>query len=248
MKISIITVSYNSDVTIRDTIESVLSQDYSNIEYIIIDGNSSDSTMKIVSEYKDSIHKIVSEPDKGIYDAMNKGIDVASGDYIGVLNSDDVFYDDKVVSDLVSNIKASENPEAIYSDLQYVKENDLSKPTRKYSFPDFSPWMIRFGLMIPHPTFYVKSSIYKDHGNYRLDFKVAADFELMARVMVAGVTPVYFKRLSVKMREGGVSSSGFRGRVDQNFEIVRAIKMNGIYTNLALLLVKIPVKIFSYLK
>lgn len=248
MKISIITVCYNSEDTIRDTLESVLSQDYSDIEYIIIDGASSDTTLEIVSGYEDRIQKIVSEPDRGIYDAMNKGVELASGDYIGVLNSDDVFFDNKVVSDLVSSIKVNGNPDAIYSDLQYVKENDLTKPTRKYSFPNFSPWMIRFGLMIPHPTFYVKSSIYNNHGKYRLDFKVAADFELMARVMLAGISPVYFKRFSVKMREGGVSSSGFKGRVDQNFEIIRAIKMNGIYTNLALLLVKIPVKVFSYLK
>jgi glycosyltransferase involved in cell wall biosynthesis len=248
IKISIITVCYNSELTIRDTIESVLSQNYKNIEYILIDGNSTDSTMRIIGEYQNRINKIISEPDEGIYDAMNKGVDNASGDYIGVLNSDDIFFDCDVISDLVENIKSLASPDALYSDLQYVKETDLSIPTRLYSFPRYSKWMIRFGLMIPHPTFYVKAKVFQYHGKYSLDFKIAADFEFMARIMLAGITPAYYDRVSVRMREGGVSSSGFRGRVAQNIEIVRAIKMNGIYSNLFFLLVKIPIKIYSYYK
>lgn len=247
MKISIITVCYNSESTIRDTIESVLAQDYQNIEYIIVDGESSDKTQDIIRGYNDRIDTIISEPDKGIYDAMNKGVKASSGEYVGILNSDDIFSHSHVISDLV-RLLSDKKVDAVYGDLVLVERNDTSKVVRSYSSKNFRKWKIRFGLMLPHPTFYVKRSLFEKFGFYKLNYRVSADFELITRFLCNGITYIRNPDVMVKMRQGGISSNGFWWRVHQNFEIIRACKENGIYTNIFFIALKLPVKLLSYIK
>jgi glycosyltransferase involved in cell wall biosynthesis len=248
LKISIITVCYNAADTIRDTIESVLAQQYKNIEYIIVDGASKDGTLDIVSEYEGRIAKVISEPDKGIYDAMNKGVRAATGDYVGILNSDDFFAGDNVVQDLVVHLKNNPDAGASYADLVFVQRKQTEIVTRKYSSAGFSPWKVRFGFMIPHPTFYARRELFQRFGDYKLGYRVSADFELMARFFSKNVKMVRHDAVMVKMREGGISTTGFWWRIHQNLEIVRACKENGIYTNILLVAMKIPFKLASYLR
>ncbi|SCZ27839.1 Glycosyltransferase involved in cell wall bisynthesis [Pseudomonas sp. NFACC48-1] len=248
MKISIITVCYNGVDTIRDTIESVLAQQYKNIEYIIVDGASKDGTLDIISEYEGRIAKVISEPDKGIYDAMNKGVWAATGDYVGILNSDDFFAGDNVIQDLVVHLQNNPDADATYADLVFVQRKQTDVVTRKYSSAGFSPWKIRFGFMIPHPTFYARRELFQRFGDYKLGYRVSADFELMARFFSKNVKMVRQNAVMVKMRDGGISTTGFWWRIHQNLEIVRACKENGIYTNILLVAMKVPFKLASYLR
>jgi glycosyltransferase involved in cell wall biosynthesis len=246
MKVSIITVCFNSDRTIEDTIKSIQSQTYSDIEYIVVDGLSKDRTNEIVSKYSDIVSVHVSEKDSGLYDAMNKGIKLATGDIIGVLNSDDVLADDSVIEKIVAGFD-DESIDATYSDLIYVSQHDLNKLTRLYSSKVFSKRMMKFGIMLPHPTFYVRKKCYETLGLYKVDYRVAADFELLARFMSKGIKSRRLPFISVKMREGGISSSGLLWRVHQNFEIVRACRENGIYTNIFFVMLKLPYKLLTLL-
>jgi glycosyltransferase involved in cell wall biosynthesis len=241
MKVSIITVCYNSAKTIEDTLESIAKQTYPNIEHIVIDGNSTDSTNDIISRYTESVAIHVSESDLGLYDAMNKGIKLATGDVIGILNSDDIFATNHSLMDLM--LSFDETVDGVYSDLVYVSENDLSKVTRLYSSKVFSKKLIRFGLMLPHPTFYVRRKYYESLGLYKLDYRVSADFELLARFISQGLNLKRSDKITVKMREGGISSSSLMWRVHQNFEIVRACKENNIYTNIFMVMLKLPYKL-----
>lgn len=246
MKISIITVCFNSAATIRDTIESVLAQDYADIEYIIVDGASRDNTLDIVNEYHGRIAQVVSEPDKGIYDAMNKGIQLATGDVVGILNSDDFFTSSQSVSKLAAGFV--NDVDAVYADLIYVKQHDKAKFSRLYSSAGFARWKIRFGFMIPHPTFYVRKALFERLGYYKLDYRVAADFELMARFFKANIKTRRVDTVVVSMREGGISSAGIKWRIHQNMEISRACNENGIFTVLPLLVIKLPFKLLSFFK
>jgi len=247
LKVSIITVCYNSELTIRDTIESVFLQNYSNIEYIVVDGYSSDSTMSIISDYKDRIYKVISEPDKGIYDAMNKGIINSTGDIVGLLNSDDIFSDNNVITDVVNYFLENKEMSGIYGDLIYVKRDNINKVVRNYSSRFFSEWKVRFGLMLPHPTLYLRRDVFSRVGFYKTDYRVAADFEFITRLVVSGIPLKRLPRVLVKMREGGISSTGIWWRIHQNMEIVRACRENGLYTNLLMVSAKVPFKLLSYL-
>lgn len=246
MKVSIITVCYNSGKTIEDTINSVASQTYRDIEYIIIDGGSTDSTNDIIKRYSGDVDVYLSEKDEGLYDAMNKGIKMATGDVVGFLNSDDFYCSENSVADLMSGF-ISEDIDGVYSDLVYVQEKDTSKVTRLYSSKIYNPSLIKFGLMLPHPTFYVKRDVYKTCGLYKNTYRVAADFELIARCVLNGVRLNRVPKVTVKMREGGISSSGLMWRVHQNVEIVRACRENGVYTNLAMVALKLPYKVLTLL-
>lgn len=246
MKISIITVCYNSASTIRDTLESVLSQTYEDIEYIVIDGASKDSTLAIISEYEGRISTVLSEPDKGIYDAMNKGIRCATGDYVGILNSDDVFSSTSIIEELVKFLQANPACDASYANLVFVERDNTEVVTRKYSSSGFSAWKIRFGFMIPHPTFYARRSLFEQFGYYKLGYRVSADFELMTRFISQGIKLARHDVNMVKMRQGGISTTGFWWKIHQNMEIVRACKENGIYTNIFMIAMKIPFKVASY--
>lgn len=243
MKVSIITVCFNSAATIRDTIESVLEQNYSDIEYLIIDGGSTDGTLSIISEYGSRIAKVISEPDFGIYDAMNKGIHLASGEIIGILNSDDIYIDKHSVTQLVSPILEGKS-DSTFADLIVVSTNDLNKVVRYYDSSYFSPEKFRFGWMPAHPTFFVKKSCYEIVGDYSLDYKIAADYEMLIRLLlIAKVTYTYISKPLIKMRLGGASSANLIRVWTLNCEIVHACKRNGIWTTLPLLLLKFPKKL-----
>jgi glycosyltransferase involved in cell wall biosynthesis len=249
LKISIITVSYNSAATIRDTIESVLSQGYKDIEYIVVDGASKDSTMTIVNEYSDRISKIVSEPDKGIYDAMNKGISLATGDVIGILNSDDFYETNEVIDSVVKSFVSSPDSQLIFGDIVFVNADDLNTVTRFYGAGHFRAWKLRFGWMPPHPATFVRAEAYKITGPYSVKYKISADYEMFVRLLL--VHKLKFVRLDkilVRMRAGGVSTSGVKSSLHLNKEIVQACRRNGVYTNLLMVLSKIPFKLLEYVR
>ena len=188
----------------------------------------------------------ISEKDEGLYDAMNKGIKHATGDVIGIINSDDIFASNKSIEQLVSGF-TSDDVDAVYSDLVYVSENNLNKVTRLYSSKVFRKSLIKIGIMLPHPTFYARKIFYNRYGLYKTDYRVAADFELITRFISKNIKLNRVNAITVKMREGGVSSSGIGWRIHQNFEIVRACRENGIYSNIFLVALKLPYKLATLL-
>ena len=246
MKISIITVCYNSEATLRDTIESVLAQTYPDIEYIIVDGASRDGTMAIVAEYRDRIATVVSEPDMGIYDAMNKGIKLATGDIIGILNSDDFYENTKVVGDVVSQFVSFPDSDLVFGNVVFVAPHNLDKIVRYYRSDHFMSWKLRFGWMPAHPATFIKRHAYYRVGSYSLEFKISSDYEMFVRLLL--VNKLSFSRINkvlVRMRTGGVSTAGIRSRLLLNKEIVQACRKNGIYTNLLFVLSKLPFKLLE---
>jgi len=243
MKVTIITVCFNSILTIKNTIDSVLSQDYYDIEYIIIDGGSSDGTIELIKSYSDKIHKFISEKDNGLYDAINKGIKYSSGQLVGILNSDDIFYSNFIISEIVSlfeNLKI----DMMYADLIYV--NDQNKILRKYNSGYFKPSRFKFGLMPAHPTFFCKRSLFDKYGLYRTDLTIASDFELLMRFFMNNSNFTYLKKVIVKMRIGGISTRGFKSNLKIIKEIKISCKLNGVYTNYLYLSLKYPIKILEY--
>lgn len=245
MLVSIITVCFNSVNTIRETIESVISQDYPELEYIVIDGGSSDGTIRILKEYESKITKIISEPDQGIYDAMNKGISYATGAVIGMLNSDDIYINSSAVSDLIGAMNA-QNTDSVFADLVVVDQNNLSIVKRYYDSSCFSPDKFRYGWMPAHPTFFVKRSIYDAVGLFSLDYKIAADYEMLIRILwVRKCTYAYLSKPVIKMRYGGTSNSGVYQSWLLNLEIVKACRQNGIQTMMPLLIMKLPKKLLG---
>lgn len=248
MKITIITVVFNGADTIKDTIESVLNQTYENIEYIIIDGKSSDGTMDIVNKYKDKVSKIISEPDEGLYAAINKGINISSGDIIGLLHSDD-FYTDNTVLEIVAKQFDQSKADTVFADLVYVRGDNLAKVIRYYSAKNFEPKKLKYGLMPPHPTFFVKKSIYETYGLYEMNYQIAADYEMFIRLLYKNnVSYSYIHKAIIKMRVGGLSSGGIRNKILINKEAIRAMRKNNIQSNHFLILRKYPVKIIEILK
>lgn len=246
MKVSVITVCYNSEATIRDTIESVLAQSYADIEYIIVDGASSDRTMAIVDEYKDHIAMVCSEPDKGIYYAMNKGIKLATGDVVGILNSDDFYQNDDVVQDVVCQFDACLAADIVFGDVVFVAPGNLEKIIRYYRSDHFRPWKLRFGWMPAHPATFIKKRAYDLVGFYSLNYKISSDYEIFVRLLL--VHKLSFSRIDkvlVRMRTGGASTAGIKTSFLLNREIVKACRKNGIYTNLVFVLSKIPFKLLE---
>ena len=217
-KISVITVSFNSVITIRDTIESIISQDYNNIEYIIIDAGSKDGTLEIINEYKDYISFFSSEDDKGIYDGMNKGISIATGDVVGILNSDDFYPNSFIISNVVSTF-INEGCDAVYGDLVYVKFFDIDKIVRYWQSGNYSADKIRNGWMLPHPTFFVKRFLYEKYGYYDTDLKTAADYKMILKLLYKyNIKVFYIPMILVNMRMGGVSNSSILNRLRANKE------------------------------
>ncbi len=249
MKVSIITVCYNSEATIREAIESVLSQTYTDIEYIIVDGASSDSTLSIVDEYQRKIAKVISEEDSGLYDAMNKGVLAATGEVLGILNSDDVYSGNAVISDIVQSFIENQYSDLVFGDVVFVKPNNLDTVVRYYRSRYFKSWKLRFGWMPPHPATFIRKSVYSSVGLYALDYEISADFELFVRMLLLRRLKYYrLDKTLVKMRFGGVSSSGLLNIIRLNFEIVRACRRNGVYTNIFFLLGKIPFKLVELIR
>lgn len=247
MKVSIITATYNSAATVLDTVKSVLSQNYSDIEYIIIDGNSKDGTMELLQPYLSRISRVVSEPDKGIYDAMNKGMALATGDIIGILNSDDFFTSDDVVESLVKEFGADSELQAVYGDVHFVQDPYLDVCVRYYSSAIFSPRMFRFGFMPAHPSFYMRRECFLKYGGYDLKYKIAADYEYLVRLIYRNQIKIkYLKKDFVTMRVGGVSTRNLKNRLVISREDVKACLQNGLYTNLFLVCFKYVYKVFEF--
>ncbi len=244
MKVSIITVCYNSARTLQETIESVLTQSYQNIEYIIIDGNSTDETPAILTQYQNRIAHIVSEPDKGLYDAMNKGIALSTGEVIGILNSDDVLAHSVVIADVVAAM--NDNTEAICSDVNIFKDKK-ENVVRKYRCTRWKPWMFRIGHQPPHPGFFVRKTCYEKYGSFDLQFKRAADFELLLRFIgVHKINTKFLPYTSVLMRSGGSSQQGLTAISEANIEDHRALRKHGYFSVLPLIWCKYFLKIFQW--
>ncbi len=228
VKISVITVVYNSAGTIRDAILSVLAQTYENIEYIIVDGASIDGTVDIINEYRGKIEAFVSEPDGGIYDAMNKGIRLAKGDVIGFLNSDDMYQDSRVV-EKIAQAFANSKTDACYGDLVYVDKDETEKVVRYWKSRPFKKGLYQCGWMPAHPTFYVRRRIYQKFGDFDLEFKLQSDFEITTRFLeVYGITTTYLPEILVRMRAGGATNRSIRNVIRGNIEAYRACKKNGL--------------------
>ncbi len=228
MKLSIITVVRNGESTIRAAIESVINQSQSDVEYIIIDGNSSDSTLSIINQYKEHISKVVSEQDEGIYFAMNKGIDLASGDIIGILNADDFYNDSSILSEVVKTFERS-GADGVYGDLLYVDQKEIAKIKRYWIAGVASKNKFVWGWMPPHPSFFLKKEVYDSFGKFDTTFKSAADYELMLRVMIKhNIQVEYIPRIITHMRTGGVSNSSLLGRLRANAEDRKAWEVNGL--------------------
>lgn len=217
-KISIITVAFNSESTIKATIESVLAQDYNNIEYIIIDGGSSDGTLDVIKKYESQIHYFSSKPDAGIYDGMNKGIRVATGDIVGILNSDDFYPNNFIINNVVKSF-IQEKCDAVYGDLVYVNAKDTNKIERYWQSGNYSASKIKNGWMLPHPTFFVKRSIYTRFGLYNPELKKAADYQMILNLLYKhNIAAYYIPMILVKMRMGGTSNSSLLNRIKANKE------------------------------
>jgi glycosyltransferase involved in cell wall biosynthesis len=232
LKISIITVTHNCELVLSDCLNSVASQKYKNIEHIIIDNASNDGTISLLNSKRDQFALLVSEKDKGIYDAMNKGIKLATGDIIGFLNSDDFYIHNEVISRVVREFKKKTSLEACYSDLVYVNKNYTSKIVRYFKSCEFKKGLFSKGWCPPHPTFFVRKSVYEKYGNFNLDYCLAADVELMMRFFeVHKIKSHYIPEVWVKMRMGGTTNKSLKNILIQNLEILNSLKKNGLRAN-----------------
>nr|WP_302934063.1 glycosyltransferase family 2 protein [uncultured Prevotella sp.] len=249
MMISIITATFNSAKTLKDTIQSVLRQTNKDFEYLIIDGGSTDETIDIVKSYESEFSgrlKWVSEKDQGIYDAMNKGIKMASGDVVGILNSDDYFTSDDILQ-TVDNAFKSHEIDAIYGDIHFIRDGNPQKCVRYYSSRMFRPFWLRFGFMPAHPSFYCKREVFEKAGLYSLDYKIGADYEMMVRLFKKyRIMSQYINKDFVTMRTGGASNNNVRSRITLINEDVKACKENGVYTNSLFVMLKFMYKIFEF--
>lgn len=255
MKITLITATYNSEETLRDTFESVLRQTYRDYDYVVVDGASTDGTLAIIKEYEPRFEgrmRWVSERDKGIYDAMNKGISMGQGDVIGLLNSDDFFSSEDILETVAGTFVANTDADALYGNVHYVAFDNPQKTIRFYSSRVFRRGLMRLGFMPAHPSFYCKKSVYEkfkldghkiegfkgnpDIAYFNTTYKIAADFENLLRMIFVGrIKTVYVHKDFVSMRDGGASSSGAASHNQINRDHLRAFKENGVYSNIFLL-------------
>ncbi|MGN4932959.1 glycosyltransferase family 2 protein [Aeromonas rivipollensis] len=245
MKVSIITATYNSAATIHDTLASLECQTYPDIEYIIVDGASKDNTLEVIKQHCSRVSKIISEPDRGIYDALNKGIAVATGDIIGFLHSDDLFASRESVANLVTAFKAGDY-NAVYADLDYVDKENTDKIIRHWVSSPFNSFKLQLGWMPAHPTFYMTKAMYERLGNFSLDFPIAADYDAILRYFKSGELKLsYLPQVLVKMRVGGASNNSFKNIKRKIKEEVVIMERNGIFYPLALLMKRLT-KLHQY--
>jgi glycosyltransferase involved in cell wall biosynthesis len=227
-KISIITVTFNSAATIEQTIQSVLNQSYPNIEYIIIDGLSTDATLEIISRYKTKIRHVISEKDKGLYDALNKGLKLATGEYTGIIHSDDFYIDAEVIANVMKTFLTS-NTDGVYGDLYYVDAIDTDKIVRKWKSGIYKRNHFKWGWMPPHPALFLKRDCYVKFGYFSDQLKSAADYELMLRMIHKyQIQLAYLPNYLVKMRVGGMSNKSIKNRLRANQEDAKAWTMIGL--------------------
>ena len=252
MKISLITATYNSAETLRDTMQSVLNQTFKDVDYIIVDGGSKDTTMDIVKEFEPKFEgrlRWVSEKDKGIYDAMNKGVRMAQGNIVGILNSDDFFASDHVLEKV--NDAFTENPaiDGIYADVRYVDWNDTSKKVRMFSGKDFKREKLCWGKMPPHPSFYVKRECYDKFGLYSLDYPICADYDMFVKMIWEGnINTLYINDVFVNMRSGGTSSNGIKVHKKIMKERMLCVREHKMPSNFFMQISRYIEKIFSFWK
>jgi len=247
MKVSIITPSFNSAKTIADTLKSVVSQTYSNIEHIIIDGGSNDGTIDIVRKYKNSASKVVSELDEGIFDAMNKGIRMAKGDIIGILNSDDFYISNSVIEKVVEKMQET-GADCLWGDLVYVDKNDINKIVRRWKSSPYKKGKFQRGWMPPHPAFFARKWVYEKYGVFNLGLaKVSADYEIMLRFLERyRIKSTYLPEVLVKMRTGGISNRNIKQIIIGNIECYQAWKINGLKISPFIIFLKPLSKAFQF--
>jgi glycosyltransferase involved in cell wall biosynthesis len=247
MKVTIITAAYNAAKTIDETLNSVARQSHPNVEHIIVNGASTDGTLSIIEQYRDKLAAVVSGPDHGVYDAMNKGLALASGEVVGFLNADDVYASNDVLSRVVS-IMEREGLDALFGDVEFFSPKDPTRTVRRYRSARFSPDQIALGWMPAHPALFLRRRVYERYGHFRTDYRIAGDFEYCARIF-HGKTLVYrsLPETLVRMRTGGISTSGWRNTVLLNREVLRACRENGIDTNILKIFSKYPAKLMEFL-
>lgn len=235
MKVSIITATYNSAATLADTLQSLDSQSYNDIEYIIIDGASKDSTIELINHTSRRVSKIISEPDKGIYDALNKGIQAATGDVIGFLHSDDLLAYPDVIKDVVAKFQESQC-DAVYGDLDYVSKDNIEKVVRHWKSGVFKRFKMQIGWMPPHPSFYMKRELYLKWGSFNLNYKISADYDSLIRYLwVHNAKISYLPKVLTRMRIGGMSNRSFSNIVQKSKEDIKAMRNNGLFWPVVLL-------------
>ncbi|HCW0695693.1 TPA: glycosyltransferase, partial [Escherichia coli] len=233
MRISIITATYNSESTLRDTLISLERQSYPDIEYIIVDGASKDATIELINQNCTKVSKIICEADKGIYDALNKGINAATGDIIGFLHSDDLLAYDDVIADIAETF-AKTHCDAVYGDLEYVSQNDTTKRVRLWKSGAYNRTKMQLGWMPPHPSFYMKRSCYQKFGDFSLDYRISADYDSLLRyILKKRINISYLPKVLVKMRVGGISNRSLSSMINKSMEDIRIMKTNGIIWPLA---------------
>lgn len=248
MKISIITVAYNAATSISATLRSVAAQIYPDVEHIVIDGGSTDGTLECIAAHGEHLAHMVSEPDRGIYDAMNKGIRLATGDIIGILNADDVYADNQVLARIAA-LMATEPLDAVYGDAVFFDPDNPAVTVRRYRSRRFSPARIAWGWMPAHPTLFLQREVFDRFGLYRPDFRIAGDYEFVARIFKNGnLRYRYLPEVLVRMSIGGASTGGWRSTLLLNREVLRACRDNGIHINWPMLLSKYPLKALEFLR
>jgi glycosyltransferase involved in cell wall biosynthesis len=228
VKVSIITATYNSDKTIIDCLQSIYSQTYKNFEVIVIDGLSSDNTLELITSFSTDV-RILSEKDGGIYDAMNKGIKLANGDIVAILNSDDLFYSNDILANVITAFESDNNLDIIYGDIVYVDQLNTNKIVRKWFSKEYSDNYFEDGHVPPHPSLFLKKRVYKKAGFFNLEFKLASDYEFMLRIFKKhDFKSRYLNKYFVKMRLGGATNNSFFSIAKQNLEILNAWKINNL--------------------
>jgi len=246
LKVSIVTICYNAENTILKTVKSVLDQDYKNIEYIIIDGASTDKTVSILNAFANNEFKLLSEKDEGLYDAINKGISMCTGDLIGLLHSDDIYPKSNVISSIVSHFQADKSLDALSSSVEIYKSENLNKPYRIYKASRFKNWQFKIGIQPPHPGFFITKNAFEKVGYYRTQYKISGDFDWLLRaILLSNLNVKFIPYTSVSMLDGGLSSSGWKSRIKMNNEDLKILKSHGIYSNKILIYLKYFLKIFQ---
>lgn len=246
MKVSVITVCYNSEDTIESAIRSVAEQTHGDVEHIVVDGASTDGTMAAIGRHRDRLAKLISEPDDGIYDAMNKGIAVAEGEVVGLLNSDDFYETPEVLAGVVAEFERDPSLDMVLGNVSYARRGAEDRIVRRYDCGWFRPWMLRFGLMPPHPAVFLRRTTYRLAGPYKLGYRIGADFDMLVRLLLIHRCRYRIvNRSLVRMRLGGVSTAGMASVMTSTREMLRSLKENGIYTNVLFVSLRLPVKLLQ---